>query len=156
MKPKMKRKDLMSNTDIWNAVIAVLSRYNISSEDKNLHEAFIVYQYYSELESGGHESLFTWFGWYIKEIGIDNYLDELIGILEKIGAHNYALIEKKYCQKMWSLYNSLENDEIEEEEFYNLIEKANGEYYKLNEELAELLEAYFVTIHNDLIQVVED
>jgi len=156
VKPKMKRKDLMSKTDIWNAVIAVLSEYDLSSEDKNLNEAFIVYQYYSELESGGHESLFTWFEWYIKEIGIDNYLNELIGILEAIGAHNYAMIEKKYCQKMWSLYVALENDEIEEDEFYNVIEKANDEYYKLNEELPELLEVYFVTILTDLIEVVED
>jgi len=63
MKPEMKRKDLLSKTDIWNAVITFLSEYDLSSEDNNLNDAFIVYQYYSELESGGHESLFTWFEW---------------------------------------------------------------------------------------------
>jgi elongation factor P--beta-lysine ligase len=156
MKPKMKRKDLVSKTDIWNAVIAVLSEYDLLIENKSLNEAFIVYQYYSELESGGHESLFTWFEWYIKKVGINNYLNELIGILEKIGAHNYAMIERKYCKKMWSLYVALENNEIEEDEFYNVIEKANDEYCKLNEELATLLETYFVTIHTDLIEVMED
>lgn len=155
MKLKMKRKDLMSKTDIWNAVTAVLSEYDLSSEDKSLNESFIVYQYYSELESGGHESLFTWFESYIKEIGINNYLNELIGILEKIGAYNCAMIEKKYCQKMWSLYVTLENNELVEDEFYKIIEKANDEYYKLNEELAELLETYFVTIHTDLIDIDE-
>ena len=156
VKPKMKRKDLMSKSDIWNAVNTVLSEYDLSSEDKKLNEAFIVHQYYSNLESGGHESLFTWFGQYIKEMGIDNYLDKLIGTLEEIGAHNYARFEKKYCHKMWRLYVALENDEIEEDEFYKVIEKANDEYFKLNGELEELLEIYFVTIHTDLIEVVED
>lgn len=156
MKPKMKRKSLLNKTDIWNAVTTVLSEYDLSTEDKNLNEAFIVFQYYSELESGGHESLFTWFEWYIEEVGIDNYLNELIGILEKIGAHDYAIIEKKYGQEMWRLYVALENDEIEEDEFYDVIEKANDEYHKLNQKLEELLETYFVTIHTDLIEVVED
>ena len=152
----MKRKNLLSKTDIWNAVITVLSEYDLSTDEKNLNEAFIVFQYYSELESGGHESLFTWFEWYIEEVGIDNYLNELIGILEKIGAHDYAIIEKKYGQEMWRLYVALENDEIEEDEFYDVIEKANNDYHKLNQKLEELLERYFVTIHTDLIEVVED
>lgn len=68
----MNRDDLMNNDDIWNEVIAILSEYDISTENKNLHEAFIVFQYYSELESGGHESLFTWFKSYIEEVGIHN------------------------------------------------------------------------------------
>ena len=83
-------------------------------------------------------------------------MNKLIEILEEIGAHNYAMIEKKYCQKMWSLYVALENGEIEEDEFCNVVEKANDEYYKLNDELVELLETYFITIHTDLIEVVED
>ena len=57
---------------------------------------------------------------------------------------------------MWNLYIALENDEIHEDEFYNVIEKATDEYYKLNGELRDLLEAYFVTIYTDLIEVVED
>lgn len=155
MKPKMKRKDLLSKTDIWNAIITVLSEYDLSTEDKILNEAIIVFQYYSELESGGHESLLTWFEWYIEEVGINNYLNELIGILEKIGAHDYTIIEKNYGQEMWRLFVSLENDEIEEDEFYNVIEKANDEYNKLNGKLEELIETYFVSIHTDLIEVVE-
>ena len=156
MKPKMKRKDLMSKTAISNAVMDVLSEHDLSSEDNILNKAIIVYQYYSELESGGHESLFRWFGQHIKEMGIDDYLNKLIGTLEEIGAHNYALIEKKYCKEMWNLYIALENDEIHEDEFYHVIEKASDEYYKLNDELRELLETYFVTIYTDLIEVVED
>lgn len=156
MKPKMKRKDLMSKTDISSAVMDVLSESNFSSEDNTLNKAFIVYHYYSELEIGGHEGLLRWFGQEIKEMGIDNYLNKLIGVLEEIGAHNYAMIEKKYCKKMWSLYVALENDGIDEEEFYNIVENATDEYYKLNGELRDLLEAYFVTIYTDLIEVVEN
>lgn len=156
MKLKMKRKDLMSKTDISSAVMDVLSESNLSSEDTTLNKAFIVYHYYSELESGGHEGLFRWFGQEIKEMGIDNYLNKLIGVLEEMDAHNYAMIEKKYCKKMWSLYVALENDGIDEEEFYNIVENATDEYYKLNGELRDLLEAYFVTIYTDLIEVVEN
>ncbi|KOS66306.1 hypothetical protein AEA09_18865 [Lysinibacillus contaminans] len=152
----MKRKDLMSKADISNAVTDVLSAYDSTSEDNILNKAIIVYQYYCELESGGHESLFRWFGQHIKEMGIDDYLNKLIGTLEEIGAHNYALIEKKYCKEMWNLYIALENDEIHEDEFYNVIKKATDEYYKLNDELRELLDTYFVSIYTDLIEVVED
>ncbi|MGM0835118.1 MAG: DMP19 family protein [Bacillota bacterium] len=156
MKVKVKRKDLLDNNDIWNAVIGVLSEYELSNEEKNSNEAYIVYHYYSELESGGHESLFNWFQWYIEEVGIDNYLNELIGILEKIGAHDYAIIEKKYGHEMWRLYLDLEKTKIEEDEFYHVIGKANDEYNILNGKLEKDLEAYLVKIHTDLIEVVDD
>lgn len=67
-----------------------------------LNKAINDYQFYTELESGGHESLFRWFGQHIKEMGIDNYLNKLIGTFEEMGAHNYALIEKKYCKEIWN------------------------------------------------------
>jgi len=152
----MKRKDLLSNEDIWNAVISVISEYDFPTENRMTNELFIVFQYYSELESGGHESLFTWFSEHIEKEGITNYLKELIGILEKIGAHNYAKIEKKYGEEMWRLFKALENNEIEEEDFYRVIEIANNEYYNLNGKLEELLETYFLNIHTDLIEVVKD
>ncbi|PYF06262.1 DMP19 family protein [Ureibacillus chungkukjangi] len=156
MKPKMKRKDLMTKTDISNAVIDVLSKSILSSEDNILNKSLIVYHYYSELESGGHESLFKWFGQEIKDMGIDNYLNKLIKILEEIGANHYVTLEKKYCKKMWNLYVALENDENYEDEFYNIVGEATDEYYKFNDELRELLETYFVTIYTYLIEVIED
>ena len=156
MKPKMKRKELLDRNDVWNAVISVVCECEYPSEDTILNEAFIVLQYYSELESGGHESLLTWFGSYIEEISIDNYLNELIAILEKIGAHDYAIIEKKYGHELWSLYVALENNELEEDQFYDVIEKADNEYHKINQKLDKLLESYFISIHTDLIEIVED
>jgi hypothetical protein len=155
VKPKMKRRGLMNNDDIWNAVITVISKNNYPTENKILNETYNVFQYYSELESGGHESLFTWFSEHIEEVGIANYMKELIGILEKIGANEYATIEKKYGEEMWRLYIALENDDSVEDEFYSVVEKADNEYGKLNK-LGELLETYFVKIHTDLIDVVED
>lgn len=152
----MKRKNLLSTKDIWNAMITLIGDNEYPTENKVLNETFIVFQYYSELESGGHEILFTWFSQHIEKVGITNYLQELIDILEKIGAHDYALIEKNYGEEMWKKFVALENGEIEENEFYRVINKADKEYNKLNGKLGELLETYFVKIHTDLIEVVED
>ncbi|WP_096273391.1 DMP19 family protein [Paucisalibacillus globulus] len=156
MKPKIHRTSLQSKTDIWNAVIDVLSNYDLLTAEDLQKENFILFQYYSELESGGHESLLNWWEFYINEVGIDNYLNELIGILEKIGAHEYASIEKRYGSEMWNLYVALENDEIEVDAFYKVIEKANDEYDKLNNKLDKLLEEHFITIHTNIIDVIED
>ncbi|ARJ39372.1 hypothetical protein SporoP8_11105 [Sporosarcina ureae] len=156
MRIKMNREDLLNKDDIWNAVVSVVSDCDLPSKDTVVNEACMVFQYYSELESGGHESLLNWFGSYIEEIGIESYLKELIAILEKIGAHDYAMIERKYGQEMWRLHVVLKNGENKEDEFYSVIEKADDEYYKLNQKLDNLVEAYFISIHTDLIEVVED
>ena len=156
MKPKMRRKDLIQNEDIWNAVISVISEYDFPTENEMANEAFIVFHYYSELESGGHESLFTWFSEYIKEVGINYYLQKLIAILEKIDAHDYVALEKKYGENMWRLFIALENDEMKENEFYHVIEKADNEYAELNNKLEALIETYFVSIHADLIEIIEE
>lgn len=155
-KPKIKRMDILNQDDIWNVVSSVLLEYGYQSENKVANEAFTVLQYYSELESGGHESLLRWSSEHIEEIGITCYMEDLIKVLEKIEAHEYAMIEKQYGKEMWRLYIALENDEIDEKEFYSVIEKADNDYYNLNEKLRELLEAYFVRVHTDLIEVVDD
>ena len=78
-------------------------------------------------------------------------MKELIDILERIGAHEYATIEKKYGQEMWKLYVALGNGEIEEDELYGVIEKADDEYYKLKQNLEGLLEVYFITIYEEIV-----
>ena len=156
MRPKMKRENLLNKDDIWNAVTSVLSEHDLSTENNKTDETFLAFQYYSEMESGGHESLLNSLEWYIEEIGIDHYLKNLIGVLEKIEAYDYAAIVKNDCEELWTLYIALENDEIEEEKFYHLIEKADTDYHKLGDQLETLLEAYFVTIHTELIEVVGD
>ena len=156
MKPKMTRKELLDTDNIWNAIITAINEVDLSTKDTVLNEALIIFQYYSELEGGGHENLLNWLESYIEEISIEIYINKLITILEKIGAHDYAMIESKYGQEMWRLYIALEKEEVEEDEFYNVINKADDEYHKLNGILEELLETYFVSIHTDLIDVVED
>ncbi|MFS0635945.1 hypothetical protein AB1K84_08560 [Mesobacillus foraminis] len=155
MKPKMKQSELLDRDDIWNAVINVVCDHDYPSEDKLLNETFIVFQFYSELESGGHESLITWFSEYIENIGINCFANELVGILKKIGAHEYAEIENKYIQGIWEKYSGLEKGEIGEEEFYSLVERADSEYHQLDSKLQASLEAYFISIHRDLIDVGE-
>ena len=113
----MKKKDLTTNDDIWNAVIQVMVDYNFPTENKVANDTYIAYNYYSELESGGHEGLLNWFSWHIEEVGIENYLKELTFILDNIGAEDYSKIEKKYGEELWRLFQALENDEIEEDDF---------------------------------------
>ena len=59
-------------------------------------------------------------------------------------------------EQLWQMYLGLENDEIKESEFYSIIERADNEYYKLDGKLGNLLENYFVKIHTDLIEVIEE
>lgn len=156
MKYKMSRRDLITKDDIWNAVIDVMGECDFPTDNEVANDTYIVYNYYSELESGGHESLLNWFSYHIEEVGIKNYLTELTRVLEKIGAHDYSKIEKKWGEQLWTLFHALENDEtVEDDDFYNLIEKADNEYYNLDGKLAQLLENYFVNIYMDLIEIEE-
>lgn len=95
--------------------------------------------------------MFNWASDKIEALEIASYMEELTGVLERIGAQSYAAIVKKYGEEMWRLYNVLENEEIDENEFYQVIEKANTEYHKLGDQLGKLLEIYFVNIHTELI-----
>lgn len=156
MKPVMNKSELTSPDDIWNAVIAAISEKDFPSGNEKIDEAFIAFQYYSEMESGAHESLLHWTAEYIEEMGIKNYLQQLTTVLKKIGADDYAAIENKYGENLWRLFKELEEDELKEEEFYEAIEKADGEYHGLDGKLEKLLAAYFVDIHTDLIEVVEN
>ena len=54
------------------------------------------------------------------------------------------------------LFNALELHEVKEEEFYCMIEKADNEYHQLHGKLEMLLQAYFINIHTELIEVVEE
>lgn len=154
MKTKMKKSELMDRADIWNAVIFEISSHDFPTDDRLVHESFLVFQYYSEMESGGHEILLNWAQGYIQEVGITRYLKELTAALEKIGAPEYAQIEKKYGEQLFRLFMALENEEIEEEPFYEVIEEADEEYYALDGKLEQLMEAYFVDIHTELFEIV--
>lgn len=155
MKPKMNRKDLIGDDAIWNAVNMMLSEQDYHIEDAKVYEAFVVHQYYSELESGGHEALLNWTQNWIKDVGIKKYRNDLVSSLEKIGAHEYAVIERSHLEELWKLHLALEDDESFEEKFLSKVELMDGAYYGLDGKLQTILESYFVEIHTDLIDVVE-
>ncbi len=144
--------NMKSSDDIWNEVIHRICSIDFPSENQTLNEAFLVFQYYSELESGGHEALLNWWNEYISEVGITTYIKELSQVLEKIGAQDYAIILQRYGKEMWKNFVTLENGEIDEDLFYQLIEKADGDYYNLEDKLQQLLESYFVSIHTDIVE----
>ncbi|WP_026674762.1 DMP19 family protein [Alkalihalobacterium bogoriense] len=155
MKPQMKKSDLQDSNEIWNAVITVMTEYEYPSDSIVGNDTYLLYQYYSELESGGHESLFTWFSETIDMMGILQYSGKITALLEKIGAVEYAAIEKKYMIALWEKYNALENGEIEENAFYSILEKVDGEYYQLDGKLDHFLQNHFVEVHQQLIDIIE-
>ncbi|MGE7835747.1 hypothetical protein [Viridibacillus arvi] len=68
-----------------------------------------------------------------------------------------------YGEEMWRLFLVLEHEEMDEDaftemeqEFYTVINKADDEYFNLSNQLEKLLESYFVKIHTDLFEVVEN
>ncbi|WP_053415503.1 hypothetical protein [Viridibacillus arvi] len=73
------------------------------------------------------------------------------------------LIIIMYGEEMWRLFFVLEHEEMDddaftelEQEFYTVINKADDEYFNLSNQLEKLLESYFVKIHTDLLEVVEN
>ncbi|MDQ0268246.1 DMP19 family protein [Cytobacillus purgationiresistens] len=155
MKIKMSKNALNSRGDIWNAVIHVLVSTDYQNDSPLFREASLVFHYYSEVESGGHECLLNWQSQNMGEIGINTYVNHLSSILLKIGAQDYAAIVTKYGVEMFEMYIQLENEEITDVEFYKLIEIANSEYEKLESKLDSLLETYFIQIHTEMIEVIE-
>ncbi|GAE36695.1 DMP19 family protein [Halalkalibacter akibai] len=153
MKYKMRIEDLGTKEDIWNAVISAMCEYTFPTENEIANDTYMVYSYYSELESGGHEGLLNGFSWYIEEVGIVHYLQELTSNLKRIGAIDYSKIVKEYVGELWGLFQALENGEVDEEEFYEVVKKADSKYENLNGKLGELLENYFVIIYRDLIDI---
>lgn len=135
----MKRADLVNNVDIWNAMVELMAEYDFPTDHTIANKEFMVYSYYAELESAGHEGLFNWFSSYIEEVGAHRYFKELRSVLEEMNAHEYALIETKNGEKLWELFQALVKDEIPEDDFYILLEKADQEYHQLNGRLEEKL-----------------
>ena len=114
------------------------------------------------MESGGLECLFNWFSNDIEEMGVQIYLNRLMKILQKMDAHEYAELEKNNLKELWTLFLAVENsghDELDFEsvvaEFYNLLEKADGEYRKLGDKLSDRLSSYATDIYTEIIEIME-
>ena len=133
--------------------LLILIKKEYPSNNKLLDEASLLYQYNSELESGGHESFLRWQSQHINSLGIEKYLNQLIEILKKIDAFEYADILVEFGEKMWTLYIALENGEIEEDKFYEIIHEADRRQYGLNDKIYFLIANFFVEIHGQLIKI---
>lgn len=162
LKIKVKRSELQTNDDIWNAVLSAYGEYNFPTNDEKMNDFFILFNYYCEIESGGHESLFNWFSKDIEEMGIQTYLIRLTKMLVKVSAQKYAVIEKNYLEELWRLFLAVESTSTDEPhyesleaEFCMLIEKVDGEYRNLGEELSEKLSIYATVIYTEIIEIVE-
>ncbi|MFJ7828510.1 hypothetical protein [Psychrobacillus sp. NPDC096623] len=59
------------------------------TDDEKRNNFLILFNYFCELESGGHD----WFSEHIEEMGIQTYLNRLTIMLEKVEVHEYAEIE---------------------------------------------------------------
>ena len=135
----------MKKEEIWNDTITILAEADYPSDNPFINDVYLAYHYYSELESGGHEAFLTWFSEQIEQTGPTTFLQNLKHSLTKINAKPYAEIIDTYGEALWQAYTALEKEEIEEDEFYNLIEKADTEYYQLDTQLEQYLQNYFVT-----------
>lgn len=162
MKIKVKSSELQSNDDIWNAILSVYGEYDFPTKDEKLNDFFILFNFFCEIESGGHECLFNWFSKDIEEMGIQTYLNRLTKMLRKVGAPEYAKIEMNYLEELWRLFLAVESSGSEEShseylvaEFYMLIEKADGEYRNLGDKLSERLSIYATAIYTEVLEIVE-
>ncbi|MFC4409061.1 hypothetical protein ACFOZY_01285 [Chungangia koreensis] len=153
MKPNMKKSELKTKEDIWNAVIAVLSDTDYPSENDVANEAFLLFNYYSDMENGGHENLFNYNAETIDIIGIEKFLTQLTAALRNMNADEYAAILDRYGADMYQMFLGLEDGQVKEAEYYTVFEQADDAYQDLGGKINELLEDYFVKIHGDLIDV---
>ena len=162
MKIKVKHSELQTDNDIWNAVLTAYGEYDFPTDDEEMNDFFILFNYYCEMESGGHESLFNWFSKDIEEMGTQIYLNRLTVMLRKVGAPEYATIEEKSLEELWRLFLAVENSGNEEldfesvvSEFYMLLEKLDGEYRNLGDKLSDRLSSFATVIYTEIIEIVE-
>lgn len=134
---------------VWNQMVEALSVLDYPIGEQLLDDAFVVFHYYSEMESGGHEIFLNWFS---EEMRKTDFSKRLTSALEKIGAGRYAAIEREYGTVLLQKYMELDSGKGSEEEFYRMVEKADSAYYALAGQLGELLEVHFLNIHPKVIR----
>ncbi|WP_273716887.1 hypothetical protein [Alkalihalobacillus pseudalcaliphilus] len=158
MKQIRKRSQLATNDQVWNVMLEVLAEGDADHSGLLFREAKTVVDFYNEVESGGHEGFLNWKQEEIEEVGSVHYFNELAQVLYKIGALEYAKLELEMGPKIWSLFVQLEKTYTEEKEevFYQAITMADNQYEQLHDKISEYLEAYFLDIHTQIIDVVED
>lgn len=157
---KIKRSEILTNDDIWNAVLAAYGNYSFPTENEKMNDFYILFNYFCEMESGGHESLLNWFSQPIQQMGTHEYLRRLAIMLEQIGANDYAEIEKAYLKEMVNIFEVIEsrgfegpNYESLEADFIKIIEKADKEYRNLDEQINAQIYKYALIIYKEVLEL---
>lgn len=152
IKRKMKKSTLQQEGAVFNTITDLLVANRYPTDNALVNEANLMYQYYCELESGGHESLLNWQAEEILAEGIEHYLEVLTTALKKIGATDYAAILETYGIRLWMYHKAVETGAMDEEPFYEIVQQANKEYYALNDAIRKLIEQHFNDIHTEFIE----
>lgn len=138
----------MNADESWNAMVDALSAMEYPTGDTAKDEAFLLFQFYSSMESGGHESFLNSCEEDIQAIGPAAFFSQLANSLNMIGGSVYAAIENHYGLPLWDAYKELENGGQEEAAFYALVEKADNESAAADPPLEGLMQAYFEKLYN--------
>ncbi|WP_332647078.1 hypothetical protein [Lysinibacillus sp. 54212] len=137
-----------SKEDIWNAIVERISDIDYPSQHPVKNRAYILFQYYSQMESGGHEDVLNWL---FNEKNIDKPLNVILNTLVEAKAICYMDIIDKYGQEMVSLYELLERNQGCEEAFYQVVREADEAYWTMNS-FQQIVETYFYSHCDELLQ----
>lgn len=137
----------MNADEIWNAMVDLISSMDYPTGDSDKDEVFLLFQFYSTMESGGHESFLNLFEEELEKLGPAFFFNQLRQSLIQIGGAGYAEIEKEYGLPLWEGYKALEDGGSEEEAFYVLVEKADRKYEALGSQINSLMETYFEMLY---------
>jgi hypothetical protein len=148
--------ELQQQQIIYNQVTERLIGINFPSDFPRLNKAHLLVIYHNELESGGHESFLNWQQNTVRQIGIQPYMKDLVAALQEIGAKDYANVIEQFGEHMWNLFEALENGEIDESLFYEVIELADQAYFKLNGAIRDLLEVYLLKHSKQLLEELDN
>lgn len=149
------KKDVLTSAERYNAVADFIVSHTYPSENKMLDDSWLIFNYYNELASGGHEGYLTWTAGPILETEIYPFYDALIHTLQEIGATGLAELERTYGILLWQKFHALENGEIEEDEFYDIIQLADQAYFEYEKMFIDKMWAYAEKLFPKLFTVVD-
>ena len=149
------KKDALTSMDRYNAVCDFIVSHTYPSQNTMLDDSWRIFNYYNELGSGGHEGYLTWTVGSIPEMDIQPFYDALIHTLQEIGATRLAELETTYGLLLWQKYHALENGEIEEDEFYNIVQLADQAYLDYEDTFINQMWSYADKLFPKLFTIVD-
>lgn len=137
-----------SREEIWNAIVEKISDIDYPTKYPVTNHAYIMFQYYSQMESGGHEDVLNWL---FNEKKIDHPLAVLINSINEAQAKSYTAYLEVKGQEMWELFQLLKRGEEQEEAFSLMVQQADEAYWNINT-FQQIVEKYFYLHCEELLQ----